>query len=204
VRAGDAFWNPLSGEKALVVESTAETGGARFVFDWAVEAGGFVSGGPHIHDHADERFAVKAGRISGQIAGEERTLAAGDDFTVPAGTWHHWRNAEEEEVVIRVTVEPALRSEEAVATAWGLSADGHTTAEGRPSPLLGALLATKYRPEIRFRQPPDFLQRLLFPPLARLARRRGLELTLARYVDAETHPAAEAGAGRLPERLVRV
>jgi hypothetical protein len=51
VRAGDAVWNPLTGEKAMLVESAEESGGTRIVADFAVEAGGFVPGGEHVHDH---------------------------------------------------------------------------------------------------------------------------------------------------------
>jgi mannose-6-phosphate isomerase-like protein (cupin superfamily) len=203
VRAGDVIWNPLTGEKAMIVESAAESGGARIVADLAVEAGGFVPGGEHVHDHLAEHVEVRAGRVTFVFDGEERTLAAGEQLTVVPGTWHRWWNAGQEEVKVRVRVEPAMRFEEAILVVWGLCADGHTNAEGRPSPLFGALLATRYRPEVRFRQPPDAVQRLLFPPLAALARLRGLERTVDRYLDLETHPAAEAGLGRLPEQVRR-
>ncbi len=106
------------------------------------------------------------------------------------------------EVRIRSRVAPALRFEEVIVILWGLCADGHTSAGGRPSPLLGALLATRYRAEIRLREPPEIVQRLLFPPLAALARRRGLERTLERYLDPSTHPSAQTGLGRLPERVM--
>jgi hypothetical protein len=76
-------------------------------------------------------------------------------------------------VQIRARIEPALRFEEAILVIWGLCADGHTNAAGRPSALLGALVGSRYRREIRYRQPPDAVQRFLFPPLAALARRRG-------------------------------
>jgi hypothetical protein len=56
---------------------------------------------------------------------------------------------------------------------WGLCADGHTNAKGVPSPLLGALLATRYRDEVRLRKPPEIAQRILLPPLAALARMLG-------------------------------
>jgi hypothetical protein len=39
VCAGDAVWNPLTGEKAVIVESAEESGGARIVTDFALEAG---------------------------------------------------------------------------------------------------------------------------------------------------------------------
>ena len=104
---------------------------------------------------------------------------------------------------MRSSVEPALRFDEMILVIWGLCADGHTNAKGRPSPLLGALFATRYRPEIRVRRPPQLVQRIMFPPLAALARWRGLEQAIERYLDLETHPSAEAGLGRLPEQVMR-
>jgi mannose-6-phosphate isomerase-like protein (cupin superfamily) len=203
VRSGDALWNPLTGEKAMLVESAEETDGARIVADFAVEGGGFVPGGEHVHDHCAEHFQVRAGRITFVLDGEERTLGAGEQVTVVPGTWHRWWNAAEGEVQARVRVEPAMRFEEAILVFWGLCADGHTNADGRPSPLFGAMVATRYRPEIRYRQTPDAVQRLLFPPLAALARLRGRERTIERYLELDTHPSAQSGLGRLPGRVMR-
>jgi mannose-6-phosphate isomerase-like protein (cupin superfamily) len=199
--AGDVVWNPLTGEKALLIESAAETGGARIVSDFAVEEGGFVPGGEHLHDACSEHFEVQQGEIAFLVDGEERTLGPGEQLTVQPGSWHRWWNPGQGEVRIRTRVEPALRFEEMIAVFWGLCADGHTNAKGVPSPLFGALLATRYREEIRFRQPPHLVQRLLLPPLAALARRRGLERALERYFDPETHPSAAPGLGRLPEHV---
>lgn len=203
MRAGDALWNPLTGEKALIVESADESGGARIVTDFAVERGGFLPGGEHVHDHCAEHFEVRSGRITFILDGEERTLAAGEQVTVVPGAWHRWWNAGEDEVEIRVRVEPAMRFEEAILVFWGLCADGHTNADGRPSPLLGALVATRYRRELRYRSPPDAVQRLLFPPLAAIARLLGRERTIERYLVLATHPSAESGLGRLPEQVMR-
>jgi mannose-6-phosphate isomerase-like protein (cupin superfamily) len=202
VRAGDAAWNPLTGEKTMLVESADESGGARIVADFAVEAGGFVPGGEHVHDYCAEHFEVRAGRITFALDGHERSLGAGEQLTVEPGTWHQWWNVGEDEVQIRSRVEPALRFEEAILVLWGLCADGHTDAQGRPSPLLGALLATRYRREIRYRQPPDLVQRLVFPALAALARLRGSERIVDRYLDPQTHPTAQSALGRLPERVM--
>ncbi|MGB7685193.1 MAG: cupin domain-containing protein [Solirubrobacterales bacterium] len=202
MRSGDVIWNPLSGEKALLVESAEESDGSRILVDFVVEAGGFVPGGEHVHDHCTEHFEVQEGSITFLLDGEERKLAAGDEATVAPGTWHRWWNPGKEEVRTRVRIEPAMRFQEAIAMAWGLCADGHTNAEGRPSPLFGALMASRYRAELRYRQPPDAVQRLMFPPLAAIARRRGLERTLSGYLDLQAHPSAEPAMGRLPERVM--
>lgn len=203
MRSGDVLWNPLTGEKALIVESAAESAGARIVADFAVETGGFVPGGEHIHDHCAEHFEVKAGRIAFVLDGKERTLDEGGELTVEPGTWHRWWNAGESEVRIRATVAPALNFEEALLVFWGLCADGYTDAKGNPSPLLGSMVATAYRRELRFRQPPDPVQRLLFPALAALGRRKGLQATIDRYLRLATHPSAEAGRGSLPVKVMR-
>jgi hypothetical protein len=172
------------------------------VADFAVEAGGFVPGGEHVHDHCAEHVELQTGSVAFLIDGAKRTLIAGEQVTIPPGNWHRWWNASDgDEVHARVRIEPAMRFEEAILVLWGLCADGNTNAEGRPSPLLGALLATRYRDELRFRQPPDTVQRLVFPRLAALARRRKLEHTLDRYLNLDTHPAAQAQLGRLPDRV---
>ena len=203
MHAGDVIWNPLTGEKAMLVESAEETAGARIVSDFVVEEGGFVPGGEHVHDNCDEHFEVQTGQITFLADGEERTLGPGEELTVSAGTWHRWWNPGREEVRLRTRVEPALDFENAIMVMWGLCADGHVDAEGRPSPLLGSLLATRFRREIRFRQPPDLLQRVLFPVLASVARRRGKEAVIERYLDPVTHPSAQLGLRRLPENVMR-
>jgi hypothetical protein len=78
VRAGDVVWNPLTGEKALVLESSEETAGARMVAELAVEEGGFVPGGDHVHDNSAEHFEVLEGRIAFVVDGKEQTLGAGE------------------------------------------------------------------------------------------------------------------------------
>jgi hypothetical protein len=63
MRGGDVCWNPLTGEKALILESAEETGGARIVAELAVEEGGFAPGGEHVHDAITEQFDVEQGRM---------------------------------------------------------------------------------------------------------------------------------------------
>src|SRR4051812_35059625 len=202
MRAGDVVWNTLTGEKALFVETAEETEGRRIVVDFAVERGGFVPGGEHLHPTCSEHLEVRSGRIAFDLGGEERELGAGEEITVVPGAWHRWWNAGQDEVRIRARVEPAIRFQEAILVFWGMCSDGLTNDEGQPAPLPGALVATRYGREIRYRRPPVAVQRVAFPPLAAVARRRGLDDTLDRYLDLATHPSAEAGLGRLPDRVM--
>jgi mannose-6-phosphate isomerase-like protein (cupin superfamily) len=196
-------WNPLTGEKALLIESAEETGGARILADFAVEEGGFVPGGDHVHDTCTEHFEVVDGQITFVVDGEERTLGPGEQVTVPPGSWHRWWNSGKGEVRTRVRVDPALHFQDAIMVLWGLCADGHTSSNGMPSPLFGALVATRYKDEVRLRKPPEVVQRILLPPLAMLARWLGRDRTIDRYLDPGSHPSAQAGLGRLPERIMR-
>ncbi len=68
MRAGDVLWNPLTGEKALTLESAADSGGARIVVELAVEAGGFVPGGDRVHDACTEHFEQAIRVIGGLCA----------------------------------------------------------------------------------------------------------------------------------------
>lgn len=77
-----------------------------------------------------EHVEVRAGRVTFVLDSGERTLAAGEQLTVVPGTWHRWWNAGQDEVQVRVRIEPAMRFEEAILVVWGLCADGHTKAEG--------------------------------------------------------------------------
>jgi hypothetical protein len=98
-------------------------------------------------------------------------------------------------------MDPALRFQEAILVVVGLCADGHTNGRGVPSPLLGTLLATRYK-EVRLRTSPAIVQQILLPPLATLARWLGKERTIERYLDLALHPSAQACLGRPPERIM--
>lgn len=137
------------------------------------------------------------------VDGEERTLGPGEQATVPPGAWHRWWNAGVGAVRIQNRIDPALRFQEAILVVVGLCADGHTNARGVPSPLLGALLATRYKDEVRLRPRPAIVQQILLPPLATLARWLGKERTIERYLDLGLHPSAQARLGRLPDRIMR-
>ncbi len=140
MHAGDVVWNPLTGEKAMLVESAEESGGSRIVTDLAVEGGGFVPGGEHVHDVCAEHLEVKAGQITFLLDGEERTVTAGEEVSVVPGTWHRWWNAGQDEVQMRVRIEPALRFEQAILVAWGLCTEAPLPGARRacPATRLGA------------------------------------------------------------------
>jgi mannose-6-phosphate isomerase-like protein (cupin superfamily) len=55
--------------------------------------GPYAQGPPeHVHTNFDEPFSVQAGTLSLLVAGQKKTLRAGESFTVPRGTYHKFFN----------------------------------------------------------------------------------------------------------------
>ncbi len=143
-----------------------------------VDPGGGVT--PHVHPAMEERFEVLAGRPE-FLSGRRWTAAGpGEQAVVSAGTRHAFRNRGEEVAHVLCRATPASTLEAFLTDVAALSQAGAINRRGLPtSPraaLQAAALAERYRDmvELGFPLPPPPVQRVLFPPLARLAARRGL------------------------------
>jgi quercetin dioxygenase-like cupin family protein len=159
--------------------STDADGGEVLHVEIWVDPGGGVT--PHVHPAMEERFHVLEGAPSFLAGRKWSTAAPGDEVVVPAGTRHAFRNDSGAVAHFRADVRPPSTLEEFLTEVAALSREGLITRRGlpkRPRALLrAALLAERYRDMVVLLfppMPPPFLQRLLFPPLARLAERRGL------------------------------
>lgn len=143
-----------------------------------VEPGGGVT--PHVHPRMDEVFTVVEGRAS-FLAGRTWTeAAAGESVVVPAGTRHAYRNESHEIAHLRCEARPPSTLEEFLTDTAAISRAGKITRQGIPRGidglLAGVALVHGYREmvEIGFPPlPPPPVQRVVFPPLVRLAERRG-------------------------------
>jgi quercetin dioxygenase-like cupin family protein len=135
---------------------------------------------PHIHPRVEEQFHVLSGRPSFLAGREWRTAAPGETVVVPPGTRHAYRNRGEEVAHVMCEARPASRSlEEFLVSVADLARDGKLTHQGLPKTPGAALeavaIAYRHRDETVLLfppMPPLWLQRMLFPPLARLAERR--------------------------------
>jgi hypothetical protein len=143
-----------------------------------VEPGGGVPA--HVHPSIEERFTVLEG-IAQFLKGRRWiTAKAGETAVVPAGTRHAYRNRGKVQAHVVCVATPASESlEEFLTTAAEMSRQGMLTKIGLPKRLSAVLpavaLAHRHREMVTmgFPLPPKPVQRLLFPPLARLAERRG-------------------------------
>ena len=114
----------------------------------------------HYHPRQEERFTGVSGVVYARVGGVERTIAAGDQLTIPAGVNHAFWNSGGEEAVLRWEVRPALRTERMFED---LAAAGST--------LRAALVLPRYREEFRLS---SGLQRTLLDFIAPGARFVGL------------------------------
>jgi quercetin dioxygenase-like cupin family protein len=167
--SGDVLEHPVTGERLVWRKVASDTAGELLEADLFARPGAFVAA-EHVHPNQEERFEVVSGVMAVRINGEERTLRPGDVAVVPPGTPHTWWNAGSEEVHVRGEVKPALRTQQFFEKFFGLAKDGKTNRRGLPKPLQLALLMREYDEEIRLARPPFIIQRLLFTPLAVIAR----------------------------------
>jgi mannose-6-phosphate isomerase-like protein (cupin superfamily) len=182
--AGELAWNPVTGERVIVLEGPAESTERRLVAELHVSPGGAVVG-EHLHPAIREQFEVLEGTLGVKLSGRESEATAGDAVEIPPGAWHDWWNAGDTEAVVKVTVEPGERFSQMILTIFGLALDGRTNSKGMPAPLQLVQVAREFQDVIAFRRPPRWLQRTLFGLLAPISRRRGYLGTYPRYEDAE-------------------
>jgi mannose-6-phosphate isomerase-like protein (cupin superfamily) len=168
--AGDQIENPVTGERMIFHETSAENGGERVIIETIVRPGGFVAAA-HVHPHQTEHFEVLAGTLGMRRGREKLELHEGEDAVVEPGTAHKFWNAGDHEVRFRCTVAPALEFERLIATMYTLAADGKTNKKGMPNPLRLAVIAKHHFEDVRLPRIPHALQKLglvLGAPLGRL------------------------------------
>ena len=142
-----------------------------------VDPGGGVT--PHVHPAMEERFDVLAGQPR-FLSGRKWTSASpGDTVVVAPRTRHAYRNETGETVHMVCHVRPPSSLQAFLEEVAALARAGRIGRWGLPtSPcafLDGAALAYRHREMVTLffpPLPPPFVQRLLFPPLARIAERR--------------------------------
>ena len=163
--------NPISGERIVVRQTAAETGGQLFVFDLFLPPGAHVPA-RHAHPIQEEQFTVLAGRMRFRLG--RRTIVAGPGETVviPVGKPHWFGNVGAEVSQARVEVRPALRTEEFFEANEAMARAGHFLGTRLPRLSDLARVLLEFEREVSVPNVPPFLVKGLLAPLAWLARRR--------------------------------
>ncbi len=170
--------NPVTGERATFRTRSAQTDGELLEFELAL-APRPTAVPAHIHSRQEEHIEVTSGSVLLRLGGREERLSSGASMTLPAGVAHTLWNDGEEEARLVVQVRPALRTELAIETIFGLARDGKTNKQGNPNPLQGSLLAREY--DTFFGWPAVAVQKALLAPLVPVARLLGYRARYPRY-----------------------
>jgi mannose-6-phosphate isomerase-like protein (cupin superfamily) len=124
----------------------------------------------HCHPRQDERFQIVEGALEFRLAGETRTVRAGEELAIGRGVYHHAHNPLDVPALVVWETRPALRSAELYRLLYAAS-------RGRAKPPLAeaAAILREFRDELRLARPPRPIQRLVFgcfAPFGRAALRR--------------------------------
>jgi mannose-6-phosphate isomerase-like protein (cupin superfamily) len=171
--------DPVFKHRLKFEATTDEHGNPAVSCEMWVDPGGGVP--PHVHPRMEERFTVLEGRAE-FLAGRRWVGAdAGETVVVPPGTRHAYRNRGSVVAHVRCIATPPDPGLEGFLTdGAALSRAGRISKLGIPKGaagwLQGAVMIDHYRGMVVMGFPPfppAAVQRILIPPLARLARRRG-------------------------------
>ena len=171
-RAEKVIDNPISGERIVIRQSGADTGGRLLSFDLYLPPGGHVPA-RHVHPAQEERFTVVSGRMRFRLGRKKVLAGPGQTIVVAAGTAHWFGNPGAEVAHARVEVRPALRMQELFETTEEMGRAGRFLGTRLPRLRDLALLLFEYQRELAVPDVPAFLITALMAPLAWLARRRG-------------------------------
>jgi quercetin dioxygenase-like cupin family protein len=172
IQIGEVWENPITGERAKILELPYRNPERRAVAELLARAGARVVG-EHRHPALVERFTVIEGELTVKRDGQTSILHQGETATIEPDVWHDWWNASERDARVRVEVTPGERFAHMIETFFGLARLGHTDANGMPHALQLALVAREFSDVIVFRSPPLAVQRGLFGVLAPIAHWRG-------------------------------
>src|SRR5262245_38245888 len=104
VQAKRVHVNPIYKDKAVMLKSPEDTGGAYVLGELEVQPGGgnFM----HVHSAFAETFTAVRGTLGVMLSKRKHYLKPGESITIPIGTPHCFFNDGTEKVVCHVRFEP--------------------------------------------------------------------------------------------------
>jgi quercetin dioxygenase-like cupin family protein len=169
--------DPLGKQRLTFSRKTDEDGQEVLLVEFWVDPGGGVP--PHIHPAMEERFNVISGRPSFLSGRKWREAGPGETVVVPAGVRHCYRNRGNETAHVVCEARPPSTLQEFLEEIAALARDGKLMRPGFPKGpralLDAAAVVHRHREMVTLlfpTMPPPAVQRLVLPPLARLAEKR--------------------------------
>lgn len=167
IHIGDSFENPVTRERFVWRATTSSTGGQYCEFDLHLGPGAKLAAA-HRHPGQLESFSLLSGSLQMKVAGQRRSVLAGEDVVVPAGTAHSWGNVADTPAHVLVRLTPSLLIDEYFQAFCRIASSGQANKRGLPkNPLQFAVLLDRHRDE--FALPSAFAQALAGPAVRVLA-----------------------------------
>jgi quercetin dioxygenase-like cupin family protein len=91
IQVGDVWENPVTRERAVILDLPWENAEGRAVAELTALAGARVMG-EHLHPALHERFSVQEGELTVVRDGRRSVLRADDSAHIQPGVWHDWYN----------------------------------------------------------------------------------------------------------------
>jgi quercetin dioxygenase-like cupin family protein len=168
---GRVIDNSISGERIVIRQSGAQTGGRLLSFDLFLPPGAHVAA-RHVHPVQEERFTVIAGRMRFRLGRGTILAGPGETVVVAPGKAHWFGNRGSEVAHARVEVRPALRMQEFFESTEAMGRAGHFLGTRLPRLSDLALVLLEFRREVAVPHVPPFLVMTFMAPFAWLGRRR--------------------------------
>ena len=99
IQIGEIWENPVTGERATILELPHQNPEHRVVAELLALVGARVIG-EHRHPALVERFTVLEGELTMKRGGQTSTLCRGETATIEPNVWHDWWNASETETPV--------------------------------------------------------------------------------------------------------
>jgi hypothetical protein len=126
-----------------------------------------------VHPSQETDCQVLSGTLVWEVAGERRTVTAGQAITVPPGTPYCIRNEGPDDAHSIQAFHPALNTADFFETYFELARRDELDSRGIPKPLALATMLTEFGDTLRPVSPPWPVLRVLATVLGPIARARG-------------------------------
>jgi mannose-6-phosphate isomerase-like protein (cupin superfamily) len=134
IELGEALENPVTRERAVIIELPWQNADGRAVAEMTALPGARVVG-EHLHPAIHERFSVLKGELTVIRNGQRSTLREGESAEIEPGVWHDWFNRGTVDAVVRVEITPGERFAHMIETLFGLARGARQRkGDARPAP----------------------------------------------------------------------
>src|SRR6266566_3793900 len=183
-RAGQAFENPVTGERMVFVKTGYETNGTILDIEFFIRPGSGKGLAAHFHPYFDERIEVITGSARYKLGSTELPTQADDLLMLPRNIphIHPWNVGRDELHTRKITqldkpdMQLLLASAGFFESLYALAQQGKVNENGLPkNPLQTIVLLQALQPSAYVAGLPIWLQRPLFGVLAAIGQALGLK-----------------------------